>query len=75
MLLLQESKIAAFVADSAARVALLEEEYKKLSSTLPFEQMTMEDYIEAFPEKGWNPNAPTFWPHGEEDAEGGKSDH
>ena len=37
--------------------------------------MTMEDYIEAFPEKGWNPNAPTFWPHGEDDAESGKADH
>lgn len=46
--------------------------YKKelahLASLLPYDQMTMEDYRDAFPEKALDPvNRPTFWPHNEEE--------
>ncbi|XP_017773779.1 PREDICTED: ATP synthase subunit d, mitochondrial [Nicrophorus vespilloides] len=63
-----KSDIAKFKVESSARI----EEYKKqlahLSSLIPFDQMTMEDYRDAYPEQALDPiNRPTFWPHGFED--------
>ncbi|KAF5280585.1 hypothetical protein FQR65_LT00338 [Abscondita terminalis] len=48
------------------------DEYKKqlayLASLIPFDQMTMEDYKDAFPEEALDPvNNPTFWPHEPDD--------
>lgn len=35
---------------------------------LPFDQMTLEDFIDAYPSHGPDfLNRPTFWPHGAED--------
>lgn len=46
--------------------------YKKqlahLASLIPYDQMTMEDYRDAFPEESLNPlEKPSFWPHLPED--------
>ncbi|KAK4876846.1 hypothetical protein RN001_009352 [Aquatica leii] len=48
------------------------EEYKKqlayIASLLPFDQMTMEDYRDAFPDQALDAiNNPTYWPHQEDD--------
>lgn len=42
--------------------------YKKqladLAGLIPYDQMTMEDYRDAYPEDAVDPiNKPTFWPH------------
>lgn len=46
--------------------------YKKqlahLASLLPFDQMTMEDFRDSYPDIALDPiNKPTFWPHEPED--------
>lgn len=39
-----------------------------LASLIPFDQMTMEDFRDAYPEIAFDPlNKPTFWPHNPED--------
>lgn len=39
-----------------------------LASLIPFDQMTMEDFKDAFPEQALDPiHKPTFWPHAPED--------
>ncbi|KAI9557818.1 hypothetical protein GHT06_014567 [Daphnia sinensis] len=60
-----EIAIKEFIAQSNRRVAEAEAELKKWSSVLPFGQMTMEDFAEAFPEQAWNAAKPTYWPHDE----------
>lgn len=42
-------------------------EAAKLEALLPYSAMTIEDYLEAHPEEGFNPEKPSFWPHGPED--------
>ncbi|KAF5273228.1 hypothetical protein FQA39_LY07559 [Lamprigera yunnana] len=43
------------------------EEHKKqlayLASLIPFDQMTMENFKDSFPEFALDQNKPTFWPH------------
>ncbi|CAH0547764.1 unnamed protein product [Brassicogethes aeneus] len=63
-----KNEIAKFKSDSSQRI----EEYKKqlahLASLIPYDQMTMEDYREAYPEDAVDPiNKPTYWPHEPED--------
>jgi len=63
-----QNDIAKFKSESNARI----EEYKKqlsyLASLLPYDQMTMEDYRDAFPDQALDPiNKPTWWPHDEEE--------
>lgn len=42
-----------------------------IKALLPYEQMTMEDYKDAFPEQALDPlNKPTFWPHTPDEHEG-----
>lgn len=49
---------------SSTRVASLEKEISHLNSLLPYGQMTMEDFADAFPDQALDPiNKPTFWPH------------
>lgn len=56
--------IESFKTDSANRIAAYEKEIDHVKSLLPFAQMTMEDYRDAFPEQALDPiNKPTFWPH------------
>jgi len=61
-----EGEIHDFVARSNNRIGSYQEQLARLQSTLPYSQMTMEDYAEAFPDKAYNVDAPTFWPHNEE---------
>ncbi|XP_023012450.1 ATP synthase subunit d, mitochondrial [Leptinotarsa decemlineata] len=63
-----KNDIAKFKTESNARI----EEYKKqlahIASLIPYDQMTMEDYRDAYPEEALDPiNRPTYWPHNKED--------
>lgn len=59
-----QKEIEAYVSASNARVAEIEKSIAHLKSLLPFNQMTMEDYRDAFPDSALDPiNRPTFWPH------------
>ncbi|CAG9794084.1 unnamed protein product [Diatraea saccharalis] len=60
--------IDAFVAESNANIAKFEKEISATKALLPYDQMTMEDYRDAYPELALDPiNKPTFWPHDEEE--------
>lgn len=64
----QEKEVRAdienFKKESANRIAAHEKEIEHITSLLPFGQMTMEDYRDAYPEQALDPiNRPTFWPH------------
>nr|CAD7413413.1 unnamed protein product [Timema cristinae]CAD7434351.1 unnamed protein product [Timema monikensis] len=53
-----------FISASNVRIAAYEEEVAKLRALLPYGQMTMEDFRDAYPELALDPiNRPTFWPH------------
>lgn len=57
-------EIQEFVKASEARIADYQKEIDHLKSLLPFDQMTLEDFRDAFPEQALDPiNKPTFWPH------------
>ena len=57
-------EIENFVNQSKSRIAEHEKAISHLKSLLPFAQMTMEDYRDAFPDQALDPiNRPTFWPH------------
>ena len=56
-------KVKSFVDQSNQRIAKYEETLKRWATVLPFDQMTLEDYADAFPEQAWNPAKPTWWPH------------
>lgn len=59
-----EKEVTAFIASSNSRIAELEGKINHLKSMLPFEQMTMEDFKDAYPDQAIDPiNNPTFWPH------------
>jgi F-type H+-transporting ATPase subunit d len=59
-----QKEIEKFVAESKTRIAKHESELAHLKSLLPFNQMTMEDYRDAYPEQALDPiNRPTLWPH------------
>lgn len=59
-----EQEIKAFIAQSNSRIGELEKQIQHLKSMLPFEQMTMEDFKDAYPDQAIDPiNNPTFWPH------------
>lgn len=54
--------------DSQERICAYQAEIETLKALLPFDQMTMEDFIDAYPSHGPDfLNRPTFWPHGAED--------
>ncbi|XP_066991399.1 ATP synthase subunit d, mitochondrial [Anabrus simplex] len=68
-------EIADFIKESNLRIANFEAEVKKLRSLIPFEQMTMEDFRDAFPDQALDPiNRPTFWPHTPEEQLGYEKD-
>ncbi|XP_046992942.1 ATP synthase subunit d, mitochondrial [Schistocerca americana] len=74
----QEKEIKKAIEDyikaSNERIANFEAEANKLRSILPFEQMTMEDFRDAFPDQALDPiNRPTFWPHNPEEQLGYKA--
>jgi len=68
------AEIEKFKAESNAKISTYEKDIAHLKSLLPYEQMTMEDYRDAFPDKALDPiNRPTFWPHNPEEQVGYKS--
>lgn len=59
-----QKEIEQFVSSSKSRISEHEKAIAHLKSLLPYNQMTMEDYRDAFPEDALDPiNRPTFWPH------------
>ncbi|KAM6317258.1 ATP5H synthase, partial [Podargus strigoides] len=54
---------AEYVQASKARVAQYEQQLQKLRSMIPFEQMTLEDFHEAFPETRLDKEKYPYWPH------------
>lgn len=72
-----KKEIEDFVKSSEARIAAYKKEMDHLKSLLPFDQMTMEDFRDAFPDQALDAiNKPTFWPHNpEEQIEEEKNDH
>ncbi|XP_061394509.1 ATP synthase subunit d, mitochondrial [Musca vetustissima] len=66
-----KAEVDSFKKSSEQRIAQLQKEIDHLKSLLPFEQMTMEDYRDAFPDLALDPvNRPTFWPHTPEEQVG-----
>ncbi|KAM8707268.1 hypothetical protein ACLKA7_011374 [Drosophila subpalustris] len=69
-----KSDISSYKKASEERIKNYQKEIAHLKSLLPYEQMTMEDYRDAFPEAALDPiNKPTFWPHTPEEQVGYKS--
>ncbi|XP_058461869.1 ATP synthase subunit d, mitochondrial [Malaya genurostris] len=61
-------EIAIFVKESESRIAEHQTQMAQIKSLLPFNQMTMEDYRDAFPDQALDTvNRPTYWPHTPED--------
>jgi F-type H+-transporting ATPase subunit d len=59
-----EKEITNFISQSNSRIAEIETKIAHLKAMLPFEQMTMEDFKDAYPDQAIDPiNNPTFWPH------------
>ncbi|NXX99614.1 ATP5H synthase, partial [Centropus bengalensis] len=52
-----------YVEASKARIAHYEQQLQKLRSMIPFEQMTLEDLYEAFPETKLDKEKYPYWPH------------
>ncbi|XP_041813404.1 ATP synthase subunit d, mitochondrial [Chelmon rostratus] len=54
---------AAYIEESKARVVEFEKELDKFRNMIPFEQMTIEDLNEAFPETKLDKEKYPYWPH------------
>lgn len=73
-----KKEIESFVKASEERIAAYKKEMEHLKSLLPFDQMTMEDFRDAFPDQALDAiNKPTYWPHNPEEQheEEKKDDH
>ncbi|XP_058833588.1 ATP synthase subunit d, mitochondrial-like [Topomyia yanbarensis] len=61
-------EVAQFIKDSESRIAEYQAQIATTKSLLPFDQMTMEDFRDAYPDQALDPiNRPTYWPHTPED--------
>lgn len=56
-------KIEEFINASNQRIAAANKEIDRVKNLLPFSEMTMEDFRDAYPELAINPDKPTVWPH------------
>lgn len=66
-----KAEIEAFKKASNSRIATYQKDIEHLKSLLPYDQMTMEDYRDAFPDQALDPiNRPTYWPHNPEEQPG-----
>lgn len=66
-----KKEIENFISASNGRIAELEKAIVHINSLLPYDQMTMEDCRDAFPDEALDPiNRPTFWPHTPEEQPG-----
>lgn len=74
-----DSDIAKFKQDSESRIVNYQKDLAYLNSLLPFNQMTMEDFRDSYPDDALDPiNKPTFWPHTADEqpgAEGPRESH
>ncbi|XP_063623596.1 ATP synthase subunit d, mitochondrial [Cydia splendana] len=60
--------VDAFVAASNSNISNYQKEINETKALLPYDQMTMEDYKDAYPQDAIDPiNKPTFWPHNPEE--------
>ncbi|XP_053630926.2 ATP synthase subunit d, mitochondrial [Cherax quadricarinatus] len=59
-----------FIKESEARIVKLKEELVRWEKMIPYEQMTMEEFAEQFPDDAINLEKPTLWPHTPEDQPG-----
>lgn len=49
---------------SETKILKLEEEKKRIADMIPFEEMTLEEFRDNWPDRAIDPiNKPTFWPH------------
>jgi len=55
-----------FIEESNQRISELQDEAATLKAMLPFDQMTLEDFAEAYPDVAINIDKPTIWPHTED---------
>ncbi|XP_033096289.1 ATP synthase subunit d, mitochondrial-like [Anneissia japonica] len=60
---LMDKQALEFKAASEARIAKYEKEITKLNGMIPFEEMTIEEYVEYFPESAENLKKYPWWPH------------
>ncbi|XP_055627775.1 ATP synthase subunit d, mitochondrial [Toxorhynchites rutilus septentrionalis] len=59
-----KEEIVKFIKESESRIAEHQKQIASLRALLPFDQMTMEDYRDAFPDQALDlQNRPSFWPH------------
>lgn len=66
-----KAEVEAFKKASQERVTNHEKEIGRVKALLPYNQMTMEDYRESYPDLALDPiNRPTFWPHTPEEQMG-----
>ncbi|XP_064552244.1 ATP synthase subunit d, mitochondrial [Drosophila montana] len=69
-----QCEISNYKKASEQRIQNYQKEIAHLKALLPYDQMTMEDYRDAFPDTALDPiNKPTFWPHTPEEQVGYKS--
>ncbi|XP_015266262.1 PREDICTED: ATP synthase subunit d, mitochondrial [Gekko japonicus] len=54
---------ASYIQASKARIVQFEKELQKFKTMIPFEQMTFDDYYEAFPETKPDKEKYPHWPH------------
>ncbi|KAL0129601.1 hypothetical protein PUN28_001700 [Cardiocondyla obscurior] len=57
------AEIEEFIKESNNRIATAEAEINKIKNLLPFSEMTMEDFRDAYPDQAINVDKPTIWPH------------
>ncbi|XP_036148331.1 ATP synthase subunit d, mitochondrial isoform X2 [Monomorium pharaonis] len=56
-------KIEEFMKESNERIVTANKEIDRIKSLLPFSEMTMEDFRDAYPDLAINSDKPTVWPH------------
>lgn len=62
------AEIKEFIAKSNERIINYQSAFDNLNCIMPFDKMTIEDYMDAFPKHAPDfLNKPTFWPHGVEE--------
>jgi F-type H+-transporting ATPase subunit d len=67
---LAASETSRFIAESNQRIKDYEARIAKWATVLPYEEMTLEDFYDAHPDKAIDVNKPTFWPHDAEEQPG-----
>merc|ERR1712168_152156 len=58
-----EKGAVAYIEESKARIVELEDELKKWNSMVPFDQMTIEEFEDVFPDTKLNKEENPYWPH------------